>query len=285
MTRALSLWSRVPALVRAPVAALLILTAAVYPSMFLFQMNLEHGTGVPWAVAPGAVYLFLLWRYVGGSGPPARTRSSRARLRRYGPIRTANGLWSWIAGASLTVTIISYGMIHFLTETGGVRQAAMLEALAPLPATTVLPLLVLMVGMTAFFEEAAFRGYMQVQLEDRYGPAVAIGLTALLFAAVHGLPVGHLPLFVFGSLGFGVLAYQSGTILPAVVAHGAIDGAIFLWAWMRPDAFRALLEHNVLRTGIDGPFAIWVAVAVLASAATIGGFVMLARSRPAVREA
>ncbi|UCF66767.1 MAG: CPBP family intramembrane metalloprotease [Acidobacteriota bacterium] len=170
-------------------------------------------------------------------------------------------------------------MIKLLTETGGVQQSALLDALVPLPATTVLPLLAMLVLMTAFFEEAAFRGYMQVQLEDRYRPAVAIFLTALLFAAVHFPAPGQLPLFVFGSLGWGVLTYLSRTILPAIVMHGVVDGVMFLWVWKSPDAFRALLEHNVLLTGISDLFVTWVTVAIIGTASTIFALFMLAKAQ------
>jgi membrane protease YdiL (CAAX protease family) len=169
-------------------------------------------------------------------------------------------------------------MLKLLTETGGVQQVALLDALAPLAATTVLPLLAMLVVMTAFFEEAAFRGYMQVQLEDRYGPAVAVFFTALLFAAVHFPAPGQLPLFVFGSLGWGVLTFLSRTILPAIVMHGVVDGVMFLWVWMNPDAFRALLEHNVLLNGISDLFVIWMAIAVIGTVATILGLFMLAKA-------
>lgn len=133
--------------------------------------------------------------------------------------------------------------------------------------------------LTGFFEEAAFRGYMQVQLEDRYRPAVAIFLTALAFAVVHFPAPGQLPLFVFGSLGWGVLTYLSRTIVPAIVMHGVVDGVMFLWVWKNPDAFRGMLEHNVLRTGISDLFVLWVTIAALGTVGTIVGFIMLAKTQ------
>ena len=47
--------------------------------------------------------------------------------------------------------------------------------------------------MTGSFEAAAFRGYMQVQLEERYGLLLAIALTAALFAFVHCTAPTQLP--------------------------------------------------------------------------------------------
>ena len=272
-----SLWGRVPVIVRAPVTAMVVLMAAVYPTSFLLQINLETLPGLPWTIVPGALYLWLLWRYIGGWGAPASTSTNRIRYRRFNPLPRTGGLWIWVSGAALALTIFSYGMIKLLTETGGVQQMALMNALSPLPATTVLPLLTMMILMTAFFEEAAFRGYMQGQLEQRYRPAVAIFLPALLFAGVHFPTIAQLPLFVFGSMGWGVLTYLSRTIIPAIVMHGIVDGVMFVWVWLNPDKFEALLEHNVLVTGPSNLFMAWVAIAVVGTASTIFGFYKLTR--------
>lgn len=277
--RPIGRWGRVPALVRAPLTGLLVLVAAVYPTSFLLQLNLSIAPGIPWAIVPGALYLWLLWRYVGGAGPPRHTAANRNRYRRFDRLPDVGRTWMWLSAGSLAVTIFAFAMIKLLTEAGGVQQVALLDALAPLPATTVLPLLAMLVVMTAFFEEAAFRGYMQVQLEERYRPLVAIILTAVLFAVVHFPAPGQLPLFVFGSLGWGVLTSLSRSIVPAIVAHAAVDGVMFFWVWKSPDEFRAILEHNVLETGIGSLFITWVSIAAIGAVATIGGLWMLARVR------
>lgn len=270
-----SFWNKVPILIRAPVMAMVVLMAAVYPTSFLFQMNLEILPELPWSIVPGALYLWLLWRYIGGWGAPANTSTNRLCHRRFNPLPKKGGFWIWVSGATLALTISSYSMVKLLTETGNVQQTVLIDALLPLPATTVLPLLAMMVLMTAFFEEAAFRGYMQGQLEQRYRPAVAIFFTALLFAAMHFPAFAQLPLFVFGSMGWGVLTYLSRTILPAIVMHGIVDGVFFVWVWQNPDKFNALLEHNVLVTGPSILFLTWVAIAVVGTVSTIFGFYTL----------
>ena len=269
------IWNKVPVLIRAPVMVMVVLMAAVYPTSFLLQMNLEILPKLPWSIVPGALFLWLLWRYIGGWGAPANTSANRGRHRRFNPLPTKSRFWIWMSGFTLALTISSYSMIKLLTETGDVQQMALIDALLPLPATTVLPLLAMMVLMTAFFEEAAFRGYMQGQLEQQYQPAVAIFFTALLFAAVHFPALAQLPLFVFGSMGWGVLTYLSRTILPAIVMHGLVDGVLFIWVWQNPEKFSALLEHNVLVTGPSILFQTWVAIAVVGTVSTIFGFYKL----------
>lgn len=67
-------------------------------------------------------------------------------------------------------------------------------------------------------EELFYRGVVQRALVDRLGPIVGIGITSLLFGAVHFSLVNLAPLTVVGA-GFGYLAYKYGRLLPAIIAH------------------------------------------------------------------
>jgi membrane protease YdiL (CAAX protease family) len=72
-------------------------------------------------------------------------------------------------------------------------------------------------------EEVAFRGYVLSALRTHLRPAAAIAASALLFAAMHLDPV-RFPavLFLGGFLGW--LAWRSGSLWPAVVAHAVNNG-------------------------------------------------------------
>lgn len=81
--------------------------------------------------------------------------------------------------------------------------------------------LIAAVGLAApLGEEALFRGLIQRSLLGAMAPARAIGLCALLFAAIHYEPIGLLARLELGLL-FGVLAYRTGTLWSAVAAHAA----------------------------------------------------------------
>lgn len=69
-------------------------------------------------------------------------------------------------------------------------------------------------------EELAFRGWLLTSLRTRHRAAVAIGLSALLFALMHMDPVRFLALVALGSA-YGWLAWRSGSIWPSVLAHAA----------------------------------------------------------------
>jgi membrane protease YdiL (CAAX protease family) len=72
-------------------------------------------------------------------------------------------------------------------------------------------------------EEIVFRGYLQPALLGVMRPAFAIGATAALFGAVHTLPYA-LPVAVLGAF-FGWLAFRTGSLWPAVLAH-AVHNAL-----------------------------------------------------------
>ena len=100
-------------------------------------------------------------------------------------------------------------------------------------------------------EEAAFRGYLQGALLTRRRPAAAIGLGALLFAAMHLDPVRFPAVLVLGAL-FGWLAWRSGSLWPAVAAHAANNGigsAIVLAAEVEPVPAAPELRQAVLLAG------------------------------------
>lgn len=80
------------------------------------------------------------------------------------------------------------------------------------------------VGMT---EELLFRGFIQHRLL-RFGPMVALLISAFLFALVHGLNpnvsmVGLMNVFLAGCF-FGAIMYLSGSLFTAIGAH-------ITWNW------------------------------------------------------
>ena len=71
-----------------------------------------------------------------------------------------------------------------------------------------------------FGEEILFRGYLQPGLRARYSPAVAIGITALIFALyhVHLTPAAFIGNFVWGVI-WGIARERSRSLVPSSVAH------------------------------------------------------------------
>jgi membrane protease YdiL (CAAX protease family) len=212
-------------LLRAVLLGLFIAIVGEMALAVVYLANLFLLPGVPWGVAPAAVFMVLFWRHLAGVGRSPEEARERRELLRAG--RLGRRGWAW-AGAAIAAALV------------GLRSlASLLPAAAPAALLPQLPLARLGehdVTLWAIFvtnyllfapliEEAAFRGYMQVPIEQGYGPWVAVAVVAAVFALLHagrGMPLIYLALAVF----LGSLAYRAGTIWPGVLAHGAVN----LWA-------------------------------------------------------
>ncbi|KAF1053753.1 MAG: hypothetical protein GAK43_01243 [Stenotrophomonas maltophilia] len=86
----------------------------------------------------------------------------------------------------------------------------------------------------ALTEEAFFRGLLQSSLVRRLGAPTGIGITSLLFGAVH---LGFSPLFalvsVFAGLGYGLAFHFSRRLWVPIVLHAAVN-TIHLLLWSYP---------------------------------------------------
>jgi len=78
------------------------------------------------------------------------------------------------------------------------------------------PLVILIVGP---FEELLYRGVVQARLRESFGPAVAILLASLIFAAIH------LPAHGFGQAGLSSTAVS----MIALVGGSVIFGGLYEW--------------------------------------------------------
>jgi membrane protease YdiL (CAAX protease family) len=263
----LSLWRRLPTIVRAVMAGLAVLVAgeipwggiAGYP--FLAGWNLRVLPGVPWAVAPMALYLWLYWRYLDGAGWPRATAEARHTSLR------ANGLSGDIWGMSLFAGLIGLGALMAMLGVMSrlIRLPAESEPItvpAHMSVATVFLLLVMASIVAGVVEEAAFRGYMQGPIERRHGPTVAILVNGTVFGLAH---YNHHPAAVFEMLPFyigvaavyGGLAYATNSILPGLVLHagGDVFSLTRLWTTGLADwQVSAASPPLVWETGVDAAF-------------------------------
>jgi membrane protease YdiL (CAAX protease family) len=259
MNALLDQWHRLPVIVRAVSVGLLISVCGTIPWPILVASNLKLSPSVPWAVLVMAAYLWLFWRYLRGRGWPEATSEARQRDLRGGPL--SGRIWAW----SLLAGILAFGALIALSFTLDrlVRfPQAQPEDLSRYSPLTVLCLLTMSAWVAGIVEEAAFRGYMQRPIEQRYGLPVAILVTGTFFGLAH---VGHgsmyalarLPLFLLSSTVFGVLAHETGSIRPGIVLHAGLD-FIPIIAWLRgmpaqDDSFRLTgTDHRFWAIGLAG---------------------------------
>src|ERR687898_274899 len=96
----LSLWQRLPVILRAVLTGSIVAMAGTVPWALLVAANIKHWSAVPWAVPPTALYLWLFWRYVQGAGWPRSTAQARRTNCR------ANRLSDEVWGAALLAGVL-----------------------------------------------------------------------------------------------------------------------------------------------------------------------------------
>lgn len=86
----------------------------------------------------------------------------------------------------------------------------------------------LLMVVQAGTEELVFRGWAQRRFVAVLGPAIGIGITALLFAAIHAFGMGRAPISLInlflGGIWFGLLAFRTHGLLAPIGAHFAWNG-------------------------------------------------------------
>jgi len=272
-----------PTAIEAVVLGLLVQSVGVLPFTFLTSANLSHGASVPWAAAVELVLLFLLYRYLRGWGWPNSTARLRRKLCRANHL-DAHLRWpatavTGLVGISISLLIILSYMIVRFPPTAGEAFLAMAAA----PPITAVALLMTLAVLTGIVEETAFRGYIQVPIEGRHGPAVGVAVVSVAFAVAHTPPPWILPLFVIGAAGWSILAWLLDSTLPGIIAHAVVDAIFLLWAWRDPSGFQELLTRSVIDTGSDLAFVAVAIATILSVAATILAFVWLGRRRAILR--
>ena len=92
-----------------------------------------------------------------------------------------------------------------------------------------------------FCEELFYRGYVQQRLQRRWPAVLAIGLPGVVFALSHMDPMHSLGVLPLG-LWFGLVAWGTRSVLPAMVCHAVSNGASMLLARSMPEEESAVFE-------------------------------------------
>ena len=213
-TSAARVWERVPVVVRAVIIGFTVLVAGNFLPQGLFAANLKS-PAAPWSAPLIAVYLWLYWQYVGGRWWPDSTSAARRRDLRAVPLSPVLWRWSLVAGALgiAAITTLTYALGRLVP-----LGLDFPEVLEELPNMTMVTMVVMISIMAGIVEEAAFRGYMQSRIERRHGPVIAILVVSVFFVLAHfPTSIAALPrmcLILIASIGYGILAYMAGSILP-----------------------------------------------------------------------
>ena len=132
--------------------------------------------------------------------------------------------------------------------------------------------LFLVAASPAICEECLFRGPILRGLRTRFDAAAAVVLTAALFGLFHLDIYRLIPTTVLGVL-LGTIALESGSIVPAMVAHFCSNAMLVTLTSLHLDRHMETLSHRALTL---------IAVASLALTAAGVGLVRSARPKPEV---
>jgi membrane protease YdiL (CAAX protease family) len=220
----------------------------------------------PWSALAMLVLLVIYVCYFSGRWGPSSRRA--CRKERFRSTWKSPDIMTWaLIGGLLVVAfwhsalVVSFRIFEFPRDafSAGYNTAGM----PPWSAWLMIVTASLVAGIC---EETGYRGYMQLPLETRYGPMAAILLVSAVFLAVHLQQIWAPPLLVhlFGlSAALGVLAYSSGSLVPSMVAHVALDIVNFSYWWT--DIAGRFDRQPITRTGIDAHFLTWCLVLCLSA--------------------
>lgn len=128
--------------------------------------------------------------------------------------------------AMILVALVSLAIERILGETLKNPQVGML---APMGFSwfSAVVMLVLAAGVAPLVEEFFFRGLVHRWFSERSSLWIALPVSSLIFAVLHGLPQLIAPLFVIGCL-LAWLYEKCRSIWPCVVMHAIFNGAMLV---------------------------------------------------------
>jgi membrane protease YdiL (CAAX protease family) len=246
----------------------------------LLVTNLKTNPAIPWAVPVMGLVLWLMWKYLGGSWWPRSTSEARRRCLRARHVPVPVLSWALVAGLLSIVALAGYWIVLFQLLK---MPPNLLPDFSNYPWLTTTLVIVMASLVSPVTEESAFRGYCQVILEREFNGTVAVGISSFLFAMAHlthGLLWPKLLVYFLVGVVFGITAYLTRSIIPALPVHVIGDMIFFILVWPY-DAGRQL----VWESGTNKWFWIHAWQAVLFTVLAIPAFLRLAKVSQPLRNA
>ena len=190
---------------------------------------------------------------------------------------------SWLAAAILGILVAAFVILGYAARSIALADLGMVQLVLSASPVTAVSIIMLVAAMSGLLEEAAFRGYMQVTLEQRYHPAIVV--VALIFALVHPQPPVFKAIFMVGACDWGIVAYLANSIVPVIIIHALVDFTFLLWAYFNPESLESLLILDIFESGIPGLIIFWAAVWLIAATAFLRVVLRLIKAKNRLAEA
>jgi membrane protease YdiL (CAAX protease family) len=214
------------------------------------------------------------WALLQGRIGPRRSASARRALLHAGPIGPRTWIRALSAGVPAMATMFFLDSHACMVLPVVWNGLPVIGEVARLPLAVGIPFGLVSCAVAAVAEEAAFRGYMQSDLETRFGRLFSWLAVAVAFAGFH--LVGRsfadwragLLNWIAISLVFSALTDWSGSLLPAIVCHFVVDAALLSLDWLDP-------KYDPFRRMRLGPIPAGCLLAAVAAVVSIAAFAKL----------
>ncbi|HEX4182299.1 MAG TPA: type II CAAX endopeptidase family protein [Caulobacteraceae bacterium] len=213
-----------------------------------------------------AVYV---WWFSGAA--PGPWRAQRLDFGRSGPITGAQWRWGIVAALAFAASVHAAIVVLFRLVPYPAQAFHAGYDFSFIPGIRLQLLACVVSALSAgVCEEMGFRGYMQRPLENRFGPLLAITVSAVLFTLLHlnkSWALLAMTPIVFGAgLLLGALARASGTLVFSMLGHWIMDIGLFAYWWTQ--VIGTFRQRPIAETGVDTAFwlELGALVAVLALA-------------------
>lgn len=259
-------WLKIPVLVRAIVGGMVVFLTLQFGANALMFANLTMTPNIPWSTPLGVLYLWVVFQFFNGRWGSAATAEARRGSLRARRLTRQEWLPAGVATALVVVFIIFATLLMYRL----IEIPADEDMFPDLPWWTYYSALLLVSLVAGVSEEAGFRGYMQAPLEKKYGTAIAIAISSLMFWVAH---LNHasgmarfVPLVIMGA-SLALLARSARSIVPAIIAHASADAIIFICGSLEIGPREIWYPVQISETGLDTLF--WVTVVGVAGSSSI----------------
>ena len=232
--------------------------AMTQPRFFVLSLTLAGACTVLFALLAGR-----------NAGRPWRDRLGLVRGRvpaRELPLLVLAGLGVLGIGMLLVSALQHVGL---LGELGKSRKyvAALKVALASATPATRVALALSGSVLAGLAEELVFRGYLLRALLVRWRPALAIGVSSVLFAAMHG-DLAYDVFVLPAGVCLGYVAWRADSIVPTIVCHASVNalgqtGIAVFGKWSARSAGLAPCAHDTPTLALLASAALVVSAALV----------------------
>lgn len=253
-------WKRIPLVLRAILIGFTISSLGVFTGVLIGSI-----IPLPWSLILMTGFLWAYIKFFSGRWKPEANRNYRKRMFRSQHMSRRSWLLSIAAivcivlieqsGLVITFRLMEFPADKFIEEYGFIKD---------IPVWAGWLMIVMISAVAGICEETGFRGYMQVPLENRYSPLMAISVVSIVFVLVHLHQAWSGPILIqifFISVLFGSIAYYSGSLIPGIIAHFIMDVFNFSFWWT--DLGGQFNKETLAVTGLDGHFIFWMCVQLL----------------------